>query len=150
RTFRVDRVSEPFATGARFTPRPLPVEGGGEDGGGGGAEGAARYFARSMAGRQPELRLDVWFAAPAEFVAARLPPTLGVPESVPGPDGENAGGENSGNACRLRSSCTDSLEWVALRLALVDCEFTVQGPPELVEHLGRLGARLTRAAGAPR
>ncbi len=103
-----------------------------------------------MAGRQPELRLDVWFAAPAEFVVSRLPPTLGVPEPVPGPDGENAGGENSGNACRLRSSCTDSLEWVALRLALVDCEFTVQGPPELVEHLGRLGARLTRAAGAPR
>ncbi|RST22400.1 YafY family transcriptional regulator [Streptomyces sp. WAC04770] len=150
RTFRVDRVSEPFATGARFTPRPLPVEGGGEDGGGGGAEDAARYFARSMAGRQPELRLDVWFAAPAEFVVARLPPTLGVPEPVPGPDGENPGGENSGNACRLRSSCTDSLEWVALRLALLDCEFTVQGPPELVEHLGRLGARLTRAAGAPR
>ncbi|MFE7533337.1 helix-turn-helix transcriptional regulator [Streptomyces rhizosphaericola] len=149
RTFRVDRVSEPFATGARFTPRPLP----GEDGG--GAEDAARYFARSMAGRQPELRLDVWFAAPAEFVAARLPPTLGVPEAagpegVYGPEGENPGGENTGSACRLRSSCTDSLEWVALRLALVDCEFTVQGPPELVEHLGRLGARLTRAAKAPR
>ncbi|QCW78069.1 YafY family transcriptional regulator [Streptomyces sp. S6] len=153
RTFRVDRVSEPFATGARFTPRPLPGESGGADGG--GAEDAARYFARSMAGRQPELRLDVWFAAPAEFVVARLPPTLGVPEPEPGPDGENPGGENpggenSGNGCRLRSSCTDSLEWVALRLALVDCEFTVQGPPELVEHLERLGARLTRAAGAPR
>ncbi|MFD3957508.1 MULTISPECIES: helix-turn-helix transcriptional regulator [Streptomyces] len=148
RTFRVDRVSEPFATGARFTPRPLPGESGGANGG--GAEDAARYFARSMAGRQPELRLDVWFAAPAEFVVARLPPTLGVPEPEPGPDGENPGGENSGNGCRLRSSCTDSLEWVALRLALVDCEFTVQGPPELVEHLERLGARLTRAAGAPR
>ncbi|UQA34518.1 YafY family protein [Streptomyces cavourensis] len=148
RTFRVDRVSEPFATGARFTPRPLPGESGGADGG--GAEDAARYFARSMAGRQPELRLDVWFAAPTEFVVARLPPTLGVPEPVRGPDGENPGGEDSGNGCRLRSSCTDSLEWVALRLALVDCEFTVQGPPELVEHLERLGARLTRAAGAPR
>ncbi|MFJ9687583.1 helix-turn-helix transcriptional regulator [Streptomyces bacillaris] len=144
RTFRVDRVSEPFATGARFTPRPLP----GEDGG--GAEDAARYFARSMAGRQPELRLDVRFAAPAEFVAARLPPTLGVPEPVSGPEGENPGGENTERACRLRSSCTDSLEWVALRLALVDCEFTVQGPPELVEHLERLGSRLTRAASAPR
>ncbi|MGW3833725.1 helix-turn-helix transcriptional regulator [Streptomyces microflavus] len=142
RTFRVDRVSEPFATGARFTPRPLPVEGG--EGGGGGDGGrngqggdpgdAARYFARSMAGMQPELRLDVRFAAPAEFVVARLPPTLGVPQ----PDGENA--------CRLRSSSMDSLEWVALRLALVDCEFTVQGPPQLVAHLESLGARLTRAA----
>ncbi|MEW2066254.1 transcriptional regulator [Streptomyces sp. NPDC007346] len=142
RTFRVDRVSEPFATGARFAPRPLPGEGGGDGQGGGGAgDGkggragdAARYFARSMAGLQPELRLDVRFAAPAEFVVARLPPTLGVPE----PDGENG--------CRLRSSSTDSMEWVALRLALVDCEFTVQGPPQLVAHLERLGARLTRAA----
>jgi len=133
RTFRVDRVSEPFATGARFTPRPLPVEGDGH-GEGGEAGNAARYFARSMAGRQPELRLDVRFAAPAEFVAARLPSTLGAPE----PDGENA--------CRLRSSSTDSLEWVALRLALVDCEFTVLGPPQLVAHLESLGARLTRAA----
>ncbi|MER6191608.1 helix-turn-helix transcriptional regulator [Streptomyces cyaneofuscatus] len=134
RTFRVDRVSEPFATGARFTPRPLPVEGGG----GAEPEDAARYFARSMAGRQPELRLDVRFRAPAEFVAARLPPTLGVPEPEPGPDGEDG--------CRLRSSSTDSLEWVALRLALVDCEFAVQGPPQLVAYLESLGARLTRAA----
>ena len=29
RTFRVDRVSEPFATGARFAPRELPMERGG-------------------------------------------------------------------------------------------------------------------------
>ncbi|MFD6799739.1 helix-turn-helix transcriptional regulator [Streptomyces cyaneofuscatus] len=134
RTFRVDRVSEPFATGARFTHRPLPVEGVG----GAEPEDAARYFARSMAGRQPELRLDVRFRAPAEFVAARLPPTLGVPEPEPGPDGEDG--------CRLRSSSTDSLEWVALRLALVDCEFAVQGPPQLVAYLESLGARLTRAA----
>lgn len=83
---------------------------------------------------QPELRLDVWFGAPAEFVTARLPAHLGAPE----PDGEGG--------CRLRASCTDSLEWVALRLALVDCEFSVQGPPQLVAYLEGLGARLTRAA----
>ncbi|WP_411082680.1 helix-turn-helix transcriptional regulator [Streptomyces sp. cmx-18-6] len=142
RTFRVDRVTEPFATGARFTPRPFPEEDGGADTGDGIGEGggagdttgnAARYFARAMAGRQPELRLDVRFGAPAEFVAARLPPTLGAPEA----DGEDA--------CRLRSSSTDSLEWVAQRLAMVECEFTVQGPPQLVAYLENLGARLTRA-----
>lgn len=148
RTFRVDRVSEPFATGARFTVRPLPVEGGE-----GGAEDAARYFARSMASRLPELRLDVRFAASAEFVAARLPPTLGVPEPEPGPEpgselGSGPAGEEAG--CRLRSSCTDSLEWVALRLALVECEFAVEGPPELVSYMESLGARLTRAASAGR
>ncbi|WP_369020770.1 transcriptional regulator [Streptomyces californicus] len=152
RTFRVDRVGEPYATGARFAPRPLPVEGppdapaagpdGARDGSGGGsgkAHGsgggdAAVFLARSMRRMQPELRLDVRFSAPAEFVAARLPAHLGAPES----DGEGG--------CRLRSSCTDSLEWVALRLALVDCEFSAQGPPQLVEYLADLGSRLTRAA----
>ncbi|MGW1151810.1 helix-turn-helix transcriptional regulator [Streptomyces rubiginosohelvolus] len=136
RTFRVDRVGEPYATGARFTPRPLPVEGAGSDTerGDTGSGDAARFLARSMRRMQPELRLDVWFGAPAEFVTARLPPHLGAPE----PDGEGG--------CRLRASCTDSLEWVALRLALVDCEFSVQGPPQLVAYLEGLGARLTRAA----
>lgn len=141
RTFRVDRVGEPYATGARFAPRPLPVEGadtGGEDAGrapGSGGGDAARFLARSIRRMQPELRLDVWFGAPAEFVAARLPGILGAPV----PDGEGG--------CRLRTSCTDSLEWVALRLALVDCEFSVDGPPQLVAYLEGLGARLTRAAG---
>ncbi|MFC8697925.1 helix-turn-helix transcriptional regulator [Streptomyces parvus] len=135
RTFRVDRIGEPYATGARFTPRPLPVEGAGSEAGGGTGSGdAATFLARSMRRMQPELRLDVWFGGPAEFVAARLPAHLGAPE----PDGEGG--------CRLRASCTDSLEWVALRLALVDCEFSVQGPPQLVAYLESLGARLTRAA----
>ncbi|WP_307668194.1 YafY family protein [Streptomyces sp. V2I9] len=150
RTFRVDRVGEPYATGARFTPRPLPVDdapgpagSGGDgtrsdgarpDGAGGGGDDAATFLTRSMRRMQPELRLDVWFGAPAEFVAARLPAHLGTPE----PDGEGG--------CRLRSSCTDSLEWVALRLALVDCEFSAQGPPHLVEYLENLGSRLTRAS----
>ncbi|QNE76823.1 WYL domain-containing protein [Streptomyces finlayi] len=126
RTFRVDRVSEPTTTGARFTPRELP----GEDG------DAARFFARSMSRMQAELPVDVVFRAPADFVAARLPRWLGVPE----PTGEDS--------CRLRAVSTDSLEWVALRLALVDCEFTAHGPPQLVEYLSGLGARLTRASTA--
>ncbi|OCC09209.1 YafY family protein [Streptomyces sp. PTY087I2] len=143
RTFRVDRVGEPYATGARFAPRPLPVgsagsETGSVSGGNGDAGGgdAAKFLARSMRRMQPELRLDVWFGAPAEFVTARLPAHLGAPE----PDGEGG--------CRLRAMCGDSLEWVALRLALVDCEFSVTGPPQLVAYLESLGARLTRAAGA--
>ncbi|MER7697199.1 MULTISPECIES: transcriptional regulator [unclassified Streptomyces] len=152
RTFRVDRVGEPYATGARFAPRPLPVDGtesGAENGAdsgadsgrvggtGGGGGDAAKFLARSMRRMQPELRLDVWFGAPAEFVAARLPGLLGAPE----PDGEGG--------CRLRTSFADSLEWVALRLALVDCEFSVREPPQLVAHLEGLGARLTRAATLP-
>lgn len=122
RTFRVDRVSEPFATGARFAPRELPTE------------DAAAFLTDSIRRRQPELAVEVSFAAPAEFVSARLPPAFGPLE----PTGEHS--------CRLRAVMADSLEWVALRLALVDCEFTAHQPAQLVEFLSDLGARLTRAA----
>ncbi|MFF2505139.1 helix-turn-helix transcriptional regulator [Streptomyces sp. NPDC058067] len=122
RTFRVDRVAEPFATGARFVPRELPTG------------DAAEYLRRSMSGRgRPSYDIDVTFDAPAEFVAARLPSALGVPEAQP--DG----------TCRLRATASDSVEWLALRLALADCEFTAHGPDELVSYIRELGARLDRA-----
>ncbi|WFB05892.1 YafY family transcriptional regulator [Streptomyces sp. LX-29] len=123
RTFRVDRVGEPFPTGARFTPRPLP------------AEDAAEYLRRSMSRLAPEHHLDVSFAAPALYVAARLPASLGTPE----PTGDHS--------CRLRATPSDSLEWLAVRLALVDCDFQVHGPAALVDHLASLGERLLRASG---
>lgn len=120
RTFRVDRVFEPFATAARFVPRELP-------------QGDAAQLLGHTMSRQPEHDIEVSFEAPAAFVAARLPETLGTPEA--------AGDER----CRLRARSTDSIEWLALRLALVDCEFTVHGPQALVEYVTELGSRLTRA-----
>ncbi|MFJ7066448.1 helix-turn-helix transcriptional regulator [Streptomyces sp. NPDC101115] len=121
RTFRVDRVSEPFPTGARFSPRELP------------AGDAAAYMARSMARAQPEIDLDVSFEAPAEFVAGRLPAHL-----APVPDGDTS--------CRLRVRTADSVEWLALRLALVDAAFTIHGPESLRAYAEELGARLAAAA----
>jgi predicted DNA-binding transcriptional regulator YafY len=123
RTFRVDRVAEPFATGARFTPRELPTG------------DAAEFLRQSMFGRQETYEFDVTFAAPADFIAARLPKWVGAPEPI------------DDHSCRLRASSGDSLEWLAVRIAMVDCEFTVHEPPELVGYLRELGARLTRAAG---
>ena len=123
RTFRVDRVGDPYPTGARFAPRELPTG------------DAAEFLTSSMRGGQQPWEVDVSFAAPADFVAARLPASFGVPEPT-GP-----------GSCRLRAEAGDSLEWLALRLALVDCEFTVHQPARLIEHLGALGGRLTRAAG---
>ncbi|WP_328538250.1 helix-turn-helix transcriptional regulator [Streptomyces sp. NBC_00344] len=121
RTFRVDRISEPLATGARFTPRELPTG------------DAAEFVTRSMSRRQPSVDLDVTFEAPAEFVAARLPKSMAAPQ----PLGERR--------CRLRTTAADSVEWLAVRLALVDAEFTVHQPSHLVGHLAELGSRLTRA-----
>ncbi|MEW2402786.1 YafY family protein [Streptomyces sp. NPDC046862] len=123
RTFRVDRVTDPFATGARFAPRELPTG------------SAAEYLRRSMYGGKETHALDVTFAAPAEAVAARLPKWMGPPEPV------------DEHSCRLRAGADGSLEWLAVRLAMLRCEFTVHEPPELVAIVRELGARLTRAAG---
>ncbi|MBT2505506.1 YafY family transcriptional regulator [Streptomyces sp. ISL-98] len=131
RTFRVDRVSEPFATGARFTPRGLPTG------------NAADFIKQSLQRFQSEYRavaeyrVVAAFDAPAAFVAARLPRSLGTPEPV------------DENSCRLDVGSTDSVEWLALRLALVDCEFTVSQPQELVAYLTELGGRINRAVARP-
>ncbi|MFI9602725.1 helix-turn-helix transcriptional regulator [Streptomyces sp. NPDC052043] len=124
RTFRVDRVSEPLATGARFAPRELPTG------------SAAEYLRQSMYRRQETYTFTVAFAEPVEVVAARLPSWLGAPEPL------DAGG------CRLRAAVGDKVEWLAVRLAMLDCEFTVLEPEELVWCVRQLGARLTRAGGA--
>ncbi|MFE4701098.1 helix-turn-helix transcriptional regulator [Streptomyces sp. NPDC056738] len=121
RTFRVDRVSEPFATGARFTPRELPTG------------NAAEFLRQSMYGRQKTYTYEVTFAAPAEFVAARVPAWVGAPEPI------------DERSCRLRASSSDSVEWLAVRIAMVDCDFTVREPRELVDYVRELGARLSRA-----
>ncbi|MBP0460512.1 helix-turn-helix transcriptional regulator, partial [Streptomyces montanisoli] len=120
RTFRVDRVGEAFATGARFTPRELP------------SGDAAQFLAESMARRGPRVEVVVGFAVPVEELAARLPPYLGPPEST------------GACSCRLRMEWGDSLEWLAMRLALLGYEFTVHAPDELARCAAALGGRLSR------
>ncbi|MDX2292095.1 MULTISPECIES: helix-turn-helix transcriptional regulator [Streptomyces] len=120
RTFRVDRVTDPLATGARFTPRELPE----------GDEAA--YLARSMTRAQGEVDLDVEFGAPADVVAGRLPAHLAPVATGP-------------ETCRLRGRVTDSVEWVAVRLALLDIPFKVHAPTPLRTHLQSLATRLTTA-----
>ncbi|MGW2669281.1 helix-turn-helix transcriptional regulator [Streptomyces sp. NPDC001272] len=122
RTFRVDRVSEPFPTGARFAPRPLPME-------------AAEFVRRGLRGAET-YRADVFFAAP--------------PQELPGWLREEAVTEGHGSRVRLESG--DSPEWLAARMALTGLEFTVRGPELLARAAGALAARLAGAAagsGAP-
>ncbi|MEV5898580.1 YafY family protein [Streptomyces sp. NPDC052127] len=134
RTFRVDRVEDPFATGARFTPRELPTG------------SAAEYLRRSIQLRPEayEYELDVTFEAPADFVTTRLPPWLGTPVANP----DTAADTDGGSGCRLRGTTNHPVEWVAMRLATLGCEFSVQEPPELVQCVRELGGRLSRSAGA--
>ncbi|MGA5816878.1 helix-turn-helix transcriptional regulator [Kitasatospora sp. NPDC094028] len=121
RLFRVDRLSEPFATGARFTPRPLP------------AEDAAAFVASKL--RRPSAAVDVVATvhAPARAVRARFKPNDSQIEPI------------DEHSCRLRSRA-DSLEYTAMRLLMLDCAFEVHEPPELRAHLRGLAERANHAA----
>ncbi|MFI2434272.1 helix-turn-helix transcriptional regulator [Streptomyces sp. NPDC018693] len=124
RTFRVDRVREPFATGARFTPREVP-EG-----------GEAEYLRRSIRGPERyDYEFDVEFEASADAVAERLPGLFGRPEEV------------TEGRCRLRGVTSEPVTWMAVRLAMTGHDFTVRAPEELVVCVRELGGRLSRAAG---
>ncbi|MGW2822177.1 helix-turn-helix transcriptional regulator [Streptomyces sp. NPDC001443] len=123
RTFRVDRVGEPVATGSRFAPRELPTG------------SAAEYLRRSIRRRQETYAFEAVFAAPPEAVAARLPAWFAEPEPT------EAGG------CRVRGTTGDPMEWLAMRLAVLGYEFEVREPVELAAFVRELGGRLSRAGG---
>ncbi|WP_354641760.1 helix-turn-helix transcriptional regulator [Kitasatospora camelliae] len=124
RIFRVDRLSDPQRTGVRFEPRELP------------AEDAAAYVAAKLSWSARSYRAVVTLHAPAEQVRPRLGGAVERLEPV------DAG------RCRLHTRA-DSLEWLALRLATLGCEFEVHEPAELADHLRALGDRALRAAGHP-
>ncbi|WP_030252753.1 helix-turn-helix transcriptional regulator [Streptomyces violens] len=122
RTFRADRVREPLATGARSAERALPTE------------DAASYVAESVTGHRARHRAVVVLHTSAEDAARRVPPGGGVLEPL------------SADRCRLLTG-GDALDWLAFRLALLDVEFEVQEPPELIAYLRKLGGRMVAAAG---
>jgi predicted DNA-binding transcriptional regulator YafY len=156
RTFRVDRVAAPFPTGgARFAPRELPtgdaaeylrrsVYGTGTAPGGPPADGRPRADGRRTADRPREgYVFTVVFDAPAEVVAARVPGALGKVEPLT-EDGAPGGGVR----CRLRGTTDTGLEWLAVRLAMLGPDFTVERPAELIDCVREMGRRLIKAGAA--
>jgi predicted DNA-binding transcriptional regulator YafY len=122
RIFRVDRIGEPYATGARAPRRDLP------------APDAAAYVTDKLYSGVPVYRAVATLHAPMAALAGRIGDGLGDLEPV------------DEHTCRLRSH-TDTLPYLAFRLVQLDCEFEVHEPPELREHLLAIGTRATRAAG---
>lgn len=121
RTFRVDRIEPRTPTGPRFTPRDLP------DGG-----DIAAYVARGVVSAGFRFQARVTVHAPAEVVAARINPAVGVVEAV------------DEHTCALATGA-DSVDTVAVYLGLLDADFEVTEPPELVERLRVLADRYQRA-----
>ncbi|HEX5895335.1 MAG TPA: WYL domain-containing protein, partial [Thermoleophilaceae bacterium] len=120
RTFRVDRLQRPASTGVRFAARPLP----GRD--------AAAFVRESIVGAPNRFEARVTLRAPADETRTRLPAHWGTIEPI------------DEGTCEYRTG-DDDLGWLAIRVAMLGVDFEVHEPPELIEHLRALAARLERA-----
>jgi predicted DNA-binding transcriptional regulator YafY len=120
RTFRVDRLSKPAATGVRFTPRRLP------------AKDAAAYVEQSITSAPNRFEARVTLHVAAEEITSRIPAHWGAIEPI------------DAHTCEYRAG-DDDLGWLALRVAMLGVDFEVREPPELLEHLRALASRLGRA-----
>ncbi|MFS8099180.1 YafY family transcriptional regulator [Lentzea alba] len=116
RTFRADRVRPRVPTGPRFTERPLPD--------------LETYLSQGLATAAWRFRASVTVHAPAHEIAARIPAAL--VEAI------------DDTTCRMTAG-SDTPEMLALYLGMLGCDFEVDGPPELVQHLGITADRFRRA-----
>jgi predicted DNA-binding transcriptional regulator YafY len=122
RTFRLDRLTKPAATGVRFSARRLP------------AKDAAAYVEQSIAGAPNRYEAVVTLHAAAEEMKHRVPAYWGAIEPI------------DARTCAYRTG-DDDLGWLSLRIAMLGVDFDVREPPELIEHLRTLALRIMRAAG---
>jgi predicted DNA-binding transcriptional regulator YafY len=120
RTFRIDRLSRPSATGRRFTERQLP------------AQDVAAYVERSIAAGSSRYEARVTVHEAAESVAARIPWFASALVPI------------DETRCEYRTA-DDDLKWLAMRIVMLDADVEVHGPPELVSLLRGLSRRLRRA-----
>jgi predicted DNA-binding transcriptional regulator YafY len=120
RTFRLDRVSGLRSIGGRGAVRRLP------------AETAADYVVETMLDRAPMYEAVVTLHAPLADARARLADVAADIEPI------------DERTCRFRGRA-ETAEWLAARLGALGCDFEVHEPPDLVERLRVLAARLSRS-----
>lgn len=122
RTFRLDRLAAPRATGARFAPRRLPAD-------------DVVAFVQARLGTRPGTPVTALVAAPPAEVRQRIGRWATVTDDGSG-----------GSRVAMES---DALEWALFALGTTEADFTVVEPPELVERARAWGERFLRAAGGP-
>jgi predicted DNA-binding transcriptional regulator YafY len=123
RTFRADRIEPRTPTGPRFAPREPP------------AADLAAYVSRRVAAAAWRYRARVTVHAPAARITERINPAVGTVEAV------------DDQTCILDTGA-DSIGTLAVYLGLLDADFTVTEPAELVMHIRELGTRYQRATPA--
>ncbi|MBJ7520103.1 MAG: YafY family transcriptional regulator [Solirubrobacteraceae bacterium] len=120
RTFRMDRLEHPSTAGRRFEPRTLP-----------GGDPAA-FVSKNLSGSAPRHEARVTLKASAGEVALRSPWAGSNVEPI------------DAVSCEYRTSDT-SIEWLALRLAMIGVDFEVHEPAALRTECARLAERLAAA-----
>jgi predicted DNA-binding transcriptional regulator YafY len=121
RTFRVDRVQLRAWNGPRFAPRETPDP------------DVAAYTSWAISTAAYRYQGTFTMHAPADLVADRIPPTVGVVEAI------------DDRRCTLRAGA-NSLDEFAVWMALIGVDFDIQEPPELLDHARLLADRLLRAS----
>ena len=124
RTFRLDRLTLRTPNGPRFVPRDPP------------STDLAGYASHAMSSSPYRYQGRFTMHAPAEEVSRRIAPTTGTVEPV------------DARTCTLTCG-SNSLDELALWVALAGAPFTVHEPPELIEHIRALTTRLADAVPAP-
>lgn len=120
RIFRIDRVQDPRPLAGRRSARALP------------AVDTATFVRNKLYTLAPTYEASVTLELSVPEAATRLPESSSQLEPI--------------DARRSRLHLTsDTIEWLAIRLLLLGCEFTVDEPQELRSYLSVLGDRLTRA-----
>lgn len=123
RSFRVDRLTGPEGTGARFRPRGLP------------AEDAAEFVRGSLTEPPRSYRVEALVEASAQTVRDRIGRWCTVEEV-------------DARTCRVRMT-SDTLDWPTMALGVVGADFHVLEPPELLDQLDDWAARFARARRPP-
>ncbi len=118
RTFRVDRLTPKTPTGPRFTPRDPPPD-------------TANFVAQGLAKATWRHQAKVLVHAPAHELSQRLPPGIEILKSTE-------------STCLLAVG-SDTPYMLALYLGMLNADFEVTEPPELIEELAKLANRYTQA-----
>ncbi|AEW98572.1 helix-turn-helix transcriptional regulator [Streptantibioticus cattleyicolor] len=124
RSFRVDRLTAPHGTGDRFRPRALP------------ATDAAAFVRGGIEKTASAFPVEALVDAPAATVRERI----GRWSTVEELDAAH---------CRVRMTAY-SLDWPTMALGLLDADFRIVGPLELLDHVHELATRFRRVTSAGR
>ncbi len=120
RTYRVDRLEPRTPTGPRFTPRTPPDP------------DISGYTSRAISTSAYRYQARFTLHVSAETAAERIAPTTGALEPI------------DEHSCTLRAG-SNSLDELAIYVTTKGFDFQVHEPPELVEHVRTLAARLASA-----